>query len=154
MCCTPSGYIIFSLRNLKSYEGRGSWAGGRGPDMRTGDRGPDNPKTLVMYFWRTKDQPFNVKPEIWYFSHTLAKLTSQNKVLTLNAKSSRDIKWTQVLVYWALLKINARNFFEKKSRNFLHDFATFATASAFKVWSFQEINRKELTRRIILYLKH
>ena len=24
MCCTPSGYIIFSLRNLKFYDGRRS----------------------------------------------------------------------------------------------------------------------------------
>ena len=23
MCCTPSGYFIISLRNLKFYEGRG-----------------------------------------------------------------------------------------------------------------------------------
>ena len=32
MCCTPSGYIIFSLRNLKSFEGRGL-------DMRAGAGG-------------------------------------------------------------------------------------------------------------------
>ena len=29
MCCTPSGYIIFSLRNLKFYESRRPGAGGR-----------------------------------------------------------------------------------------------------------------------------
>ena len=131
---------------------RGQGAEGQIWGPGTGGRITQRP--LLCIFEELKINLFNVKPEIWYFSHTLAKLTSQNKVLTLNAKFSRDIKWTQVLVYWALLKINARNFFEKKSRNFLHDFATFATASAFKVCSFQEINRKELTRRIILYLKH
>ena len=38
MCYPPLGYIIFSLRKLKFY-------GGRGPDMRAGDQGPDNPNT-------------------------------------------------------------------------------------------------------------
>ena len=37
MCCTPSGYIIFSLRKSIFYEGRGLRAGYEG-------RGPDNPK--------------------------------------------------------------------------------------------------------------
>ena len=38
VCCPPSGYIIFSLRNLKFYEGWGLRAGYEG-------RGPDNSKT-------------------------------------------------------------------------------------------------------------
>ena len=43
MCYTPLGYIIFSLKNLKFYEGWGT---------RTGyeSRGPDNPK--ARYFDR------------------------------------------------------------------------------------------------------
>ena len=32
MCYPPSGYIAFSLRKLKFYGGRGTEAGGRGPD--------------------------------------------------------------------------------------------------------------------------
>ena len=34
MCCTPSGYITFNLRNLKFYEGREPRAGyeDRGPE--------------------------------------------------------------------------------------------------------------------------
>ena len=39
MCFPPTGYIVFSLKKLKFY-------GGRGPDMRAGDRGPNNPNTL------------------------------------------------------------------------------------------------------------
>ena len=38
MCYHPTGYIMFSLKRLKFYEGRG-------PDMRAGGWGPDNPNT-------------------------------------------------------------------------------------------------------------
>ena len=41
MCCTPSGYIILTLRKLKFYE----------------DRGPDNPKTIQIYSSRIGKRP-------------------------------------------------------------------------------------------------
>ena len=40
ICYPPWGYIIFSLRKLKLY-------GGRGTDIRVGDQGPDNSNTLL-----------------------------------------------------------------------------------------------------------
>ena len=56
MCYPPSGYIIFSLRNLKSYGSWGPRAEGRRPDVRAGGqiegRGqrPDNPNTLYLTY--------------------------------------------------------------------------------------------------------
>ena len=47
MCYPPSGYITFSLRKLKFYGARGPRAGGRGPDVRAGGWGLDNPNTQV-----------------------------------------------------------------------------------------------------------
>ena len=47
VCCTPSGYIIFSLRKLKFYEGWGPEAGSRESDMRAMGRWADNPKTQI-----------------------------------------------------------------------------------------------------------
>ena len=36
MCYPPTGYIMLSLKKLKSHRGRGPVAGVRGPDMRAG----------------------------------------------------------------------------------------------------------------------
>ena len=47
MCYPPSGYITFSLRKLKFYGARGPRAGERGPDVRAGGWGLDNPNTQV-----------------------------------------------------------------------------------------------------------
>ena len=38
ICCTPSGFIILSLRNLKFHEGRGPWAGYEGRGQGVGGR--------------------------------------------------------------------------------------------------------------------
>ena len=43
MCYPPSGYIIFSLRKLIFY-------GGRGPGSGCEDWGPDNPNTREELF--------------------------------------------------------------------------------------------------------
>ena len=44
MCYPSSGYIIFSLRKLKSY---GSW----GPRAEGRGQGPDNPNTLYLMYY-------------------------------------------------------------------------------------------------------
>ena len=62
MCYHPSGCIIFSLRKLKFY-----W--GRGPDMRVGGRGPDNPNTLRNYILKNHQS----------FENLLKKHFSRNK---------------------------------------------------------------------------
>ena len=40
-----------------------------------------------------------------YFSYTLAKLISQNKISAFQEKTFRVIKWAQTLIYGALLII-------------------------------------------------
>ena len=39
MCYPPTGNIMFRLKKLKFYRGRGPEAGGWGPDMKTGSGG-------------------------------------------------------------------------------------------------------------------
>ena len=55
----PSGYVIFSLRNLKFYEGRR-------PDMRTGGRGLDKPKTLQKSL---RYEIVSLSHSEWYSGH-------------------------------------------------------------------------------------
>ena len=47
MCYPPTGYIMFSLKKLKSHRGRGPVAGVRGPDMRAGGQITQTP--LIKY---------------------------------------------------------------------------------------------------------
>ena len=50
MCFPPWGYIVFTLRKLKFYEGRWLKTGNRGPDIRAGGWGRDKPNTRNPYF--------------------------------------------------------------------------------------------------------
>ena len=61
----------------------------------------------------------NVTPGIWYFSHTLAKPTSQSENQAFYENVLRDISETFSLLI--LGDINARNYFLWKLRNFLRD---------------------------------
>ena len=54
ICYTLSGYIIFSLRKLKFYQGRG-------PHIRSGVRGPDNVNALFEISEREKGLKRNNK---------------------------------------------------------------------------------------------
>lgn len=56
VCYSPSGYMIFSLRKLKSYEGWGLEARGWGPDIRAGGWGPDNPNNLEILVYDNDSQ--------------------------------------------------------------------------------------------------
>ena len=57
MCYPRSGYIMFSLTNLKFYEGRG-------PDMRNGGWGPNNPNTRFSMgnSWKSSGFAVNEPP--------------------------------------------------------------------------------------------
>ena len=60
----------------------------------------------------------NVKPDIWYFAHTLAKLNSQ-KNLSFYDNFLCDNKWTQLC---ALSNIKCTRIFQLKWHNSLRDF--------------------------------
>ena len=47
MCYPPWGYIVFSLKKLKFYEGRWLKAGNRGPDIRAGGWGRINQTPVI-----------------------------------------------------------------------------------------------------------
>ena len=64
--------------------------------------------SIIQKLVNLKRPALNVKPVLWYFSHTIAKLTSMNKSCQLKAFYEiflRDIKWAWFLVYWALRDI-------------------------------------------------
>ena len=48
MCYLPTGHIMFSLKKLEFYWGRGSGAGDRGPNMRDEGQSSVNPSTLIF----------------------------------------------------------------------------------------------------------
>lgn len=58
-------------------------------------------KNYLKLSLEKKRLSLSFKPGIWYFSHALGKLTSQNKIWGFYKKFLCDMIWELLLVYWA-----------------------------------------------------